>query len=661
MGTSIIMETLANRNNNPGNLKDPSTGHFRTFGTPQEGYAALMNDLEIKKSGKSKTGLRPDSTLVDFSKAYAPKSDKNDPAQYTANVANHMGVRPDSRLKDLDVGKWADAIAHSEGYKGQASATPQPTETAPVTEDKPEYKPLFKAEDNDNPLTAGLKATANTIPSAINFGKGILHSLNPVNTLKNIAQIPETYREAKEANGGSGATAIGSAIISAPGEAYKAVVPTGVRQLVSGDLQGATKTFEEDPFGQAAPLVFAAEGGAKLADNIASKNAMSGYVDNIGKNVREGVPIPKPTTKYSGLFNKTVETVASPVTKPAGAVLGKLGDVSGGVAASIVSRLSGLEPETIKQILSDPKSFSKLERENTSRGGLAGDVQSAIEGRLEDLSEVGKGYDDVRKSNQTVSVPPKFVETVLNKSGLRIKNGKIIADTNSVTRNTADLNALNKFYKDWGKKTSLTPNEFLNMRSDIAELSKFDKVTGMGKTRASETIGKSLYEQANSTMRDTQLEELKALDDTYAPERTFLQQVKKDFFNSDGTPKDNIASKIANAGNKAELLKRLEGVIPGITKRVQVLKAVEDIERASGNKVGTYGRVITGVGGYAAGGVIGALVAEILTSPEMAVPILQKAGYIGEKSVPVIRALKAFSGDVNGKKGLISIGRNQNS
>lgn len=115
--------TLADKNNNPGNLKDPSTGQFRVFSTPQEGYAALLNDLQIKKTSSQKLG--PNKTLADFSQVYAPASDNNNPAQYTANIANHMGVRPDAKLSELDVGKWADAISHAEGY----TAAPKGTQT----------------------------------------------------------------------------------------------------------------------------------------------------------------------------------------------------------------------------------------------------------------------------------------------------------------------------------------------------------------------------------------------------------------------------------------------------------------------------------------------------------------------------------------------------
>lgn len=109
---------LAVTNNNPGNLKDPKTGTFRQFASPQEGYAALLNDLQAKKMGTTTSGLGPSSTLVDFSATYAPKGDNNNPGQYAANLANQMGVRPDSRLKDLDVAKWASAVAKNEDQSG---------------------------------------------------------------------------------------------------------------------------------------------------------------------------------------------------------------------------------------------------------------------------------------------------------------------------------------------------------------------------------------------------------------------------------------------------------------------------------------------------------------------------------------------------------------
>lgn len=111
-------QNLPTRNNNPGDLRDPSTGSFRQFGDPKEGYAALLNDLHSKQTGTTTTGLGPASTLADFAKVYAPPGDNNNSAKYAADLANQIGVAPDSKLSELDLGKWADAVSSNEGYSG---------------------------------------------------------------------------------------------------------------------------------------------------------------------------------------------------------------------------------------------------------------------------------------------------------------------------------------------------------------------------------------------------------------------------------------------------------------------------------------------------------------------------------------------------------------
>lgn len=106
------MTNLPTKNNNPGDLKDPSTGQFQVFNTPQEGFGALLNDLQIKIKH------HPDHTLADFANQYAPPSDNNNTAQYTANLANKLGVSPDTPIGSLQpqIGKFAEAVASNEGY-----------------------------------------------------------------------------------------------------------------------------------------------------------------------------------------------------------------------------------------------------------------------------------------------------------------------------------------------------------------------------------------------------------------------------------------------------------------------------------------------------------------------------------------------------------------
>lgn len=552
----------------------------------------------------------------------------------------------------------------SDNYNTLKGAQPAPATDVSQETPKPEHEGTFESSPNDSPLEAGAKTLGNIPSSLFNFGKGVLHALNPLNTLKTLSQIPEAFKGAVDANNGV-VGAIGNTIGSIPEQTYKGLVPEGVRDVLEGDFQGAQKKFTEDPIGTVAPVVLAGVGGLdalKKGEVARNEATMKDYVKNIGDNVNKPIPEQSKTFQNAAdTVDKGISKTAQVVTKPIAGATSGIVNAAKTLGRSVASQLTGMKPETITKILTDPKEFSRIAQEEATRGGLAGEVESAINKRLSDLSETGKGYEGVRAGTKPVQVSP-FVKEVIEKNGLKVKGGKIVADTNSVTRNPADIKALQKFYDDWGKKTTLTSNEYLNMRGDIAELSKFDKLTGMGKTRASESIGKALYERANKDVRDTQLPELKALDEKYAPERQFLQQVKKDYFNRDGTFKDNAPAKIANSSNKAQLLSRLEEVVPGITKRIEVLKAVEDIEAAMGNKVGTYTRGFLQGGSILTGNMAG-IVATIITHPSNAVRLLRAAGYTANTVGPILSALKLVGGDVKvpTSSGLISAPAAQNT
>jgi hypothetical protein len=113
---------LPTKNNNPGDLRmigqtnaSQGQGGFADFPTPQDGYTALLNDIQTK------INRNPSETLEGFSNTYAPEDDGNDPAQYTVKLANQLGVSPMSTIGSLQgqIGKFADAIANNEGYQSQ--------------------------------------------------------------------------------------------------------------------------------------------------------------------------------------------------------------------------------------------------------------------------------------------------------------------------------------------------------------------------------------------------------------------------------------------------------------------------------------------------------------------------------------------------------------
>lgn len=173
------MPNLPTRNQNPGDLRDPSTGNFQKFSSPQEGHAALLNDLTAKMTGHSSTGLGPDSSLAEFAKTYAPPSENNS-AQYAADLANKLGVSPDTPIGSLKdrIGDFADAVASNEGYTSSVSSNPETPPAPPVQQQMPaqggELASPFPLEN----IAAG-NNNAN-LQSAVGAGKGLLQGVRDV-------------------------------------------------------------------------------------------------------------------------------------------------------------------------------------------------------------------------------------------------------------------------------------------------------------------------------------------------------------------------------------------------------------------------------------------------------------------------------------------------
>ncbi len=116
VGGSTSYSTPAVKNNNPGNLKDSTTGQFKVFPTIQAGYQALQSDLLNKINGATSTGLTANSSLLDFAKVYAPSTDNNNPTQYAQKLAAQLGVTPNTKIGTWknDVTPFADAVMKNE-------------------------------------------------------------------------------------------------------------------------------------------------------------------------------------------------------------------------------------------------------------------------------------------------------------------------------------------------------------------------------------------------------------------------------------------------------------------------------------------------------------------------------------------------------------------
>lgn len=115
--SKITAGSSGKAHNNYGNIRDVKTGTFRSFNTPEEGRAALENQLNIYKTNRSRTGVKSNSTLYEAMAIYAPAADRNNPKKYAEFIANKLGISPHTPISQVPTKQWADAIAIMEGNK----------------------------------------------------------------------------------------------------------------------------------------------------------------------------------------------------------------------------------------------------------------------------------------------------------------------------------------------------------------------------------------------------------------------------------------------------------------------------------------------------------------------------------------------------------------
>ena len=567
-----------------------------------------------------------------------------------------------------DVPQYVDAVsnAYQALKRGQAplyqdtASTVGAQEPVAAASEEEGYKPWFGAKEGDTGLTAGLKAFGNLIPSAFNFAKGAVSALNPVNTLSNIAQIPGAFSEAVKANQGSVGTTLGRAAGAFPGEAYRALAPVGVQQAFSGDIGGAARTFTEDPFGQAAPLVLAAQLGARGVDaatGAAARARMASYVRNIGENVAKGAPVPRGTgTNLSGALDASISRAAQTVIKPTAYAFGKAKAAAAAPVKYAAAKTTGFQPETISQIARRPELFTKEAMANTTRASLGEEVGSVLKEKKAAVAETGKAYAPIRASKARVKVAPAYIDkTIAETTGLSVAKGKLKATGSSSIRDAGDIRALQNVYDLWKPefaKGYLTADQYLNFRADLGKMAKYGRE--LTSSKPLENLADVMRGKLSTEYRG-KVPGLEALDKRFGPLTSDLRRLGKDFIDpKTGELRDAAINRIANAAGKGKdaLLGRLEEIAPGITLKIRTLKAIEDIQNI--HKVGTYTKsFIEGggiVGGIATGNIpliVGSVVAMLLTQPEAAVRIIRTYGQSRALAGAVLQEIGKAGGAVN--------------
>lgn len=484
--------------------------------------------------------------------------------------------------------------------------------------------PYFPSDtESTSPLKEGLKTISNIPSSLFNFGKGVIDFFNPFKTVEKVQEFGTelgTYLENKKQ--GKVEPGLLSIIGAIPEALTETLVPKLIQDIARAGGESLSKALNLD---NEAEEAWAEVQRTATNDPLNILPAVLIF-DQLAKGTKTGEAFNKIVSKVSKPFESTIKAA---IEKPISGIKKTTGFVA--------SQITGLNPETIAQVLLKPEYFTAEEMVKLDRVSLAERVKNAIDKRLTALSATGKEYNTIRQSSSIAEINPLEILEVFNKYGIKFDDtGKIIRDTETPPLKPGDITAFEDFKKIFGNETYLSANAFLNARATLSEMSKFDST----KTALSSRIARELRKIYDKTGK-TQIPGLNDLDIVYAPEVRQLQQLKKDYLKPNGDLKDGALNKIANLTGKGKdlTLARLENILPGIAEEIRILKAIEDIKTASGQKVGTYMRAGLTGGLLVSGNPLIAIIQLLMSQPSVVIPILRAFGSAKNISFKIIDSI----------------------
>lgn len=380
------MANIPTQNNNPGDIKDPSTGMFHKYENPEEGFTALKNDLQAKITGNTKTGLSGKSTLSDFASTWAPDSDGNNSGQYAQNLAKKLGVTTDTPIGQLSgrLDDFASAIADNEGYQGTRVLSD--TESGPSAQklsttdfaNKIRQKYGAYQDVDDNTLTQKFLARYPVYADRVNTGS----TTDPASTT-----TPKSFDDLIKNQG-----------TSAPASEQKTGV---INDINKGDYLGATSDAIQN-VGNALTFGGTGELGGEIGKGLAYLGQKAnGLVGD--KDYSQYVPQPDIGNALAG----------------AGKIVAGAGLLGGGGIVGGLGKTSALaNPELAYNIPMDMANFGKLgnaEKLDTLTEALKGASSS---GKL----VINKAIQEVTPlAEKELGLAPNILSKVLSKGGGLLK------------------------------------------------------------------------------------------------------------------------------------------------------------------------------------------------------------------------------------------------
>lgn len=429
----------------------------------------------------------------------------------------------------------------------------------------------------------------------------------------------------------------------------------GVVEKLGGQSNENTQNFDslvnhfKDRYGGVDKLLHTAytDPVGLAADISAVLGVGGGAIGAVGKGAELGGLTDLADT--AGSISKRLGT-ASELTNPLTPVIkgvGALANKSSGLVSDTIGNIIGKKGSTVRDVVANPQDYTTEQIANTSRAGLAQQVEQGLTSKIESLGETGAAYQPLREVPSAIKVEPDFLDNAIRQAAkVDITDGVIKANSASVIRDASDIKELQNIYNTYKPDFlagTMDSNKFLNLRSDLADTANFNK----GLTKNIQRVSADLRSSLNETYRP-QIGGLESTDANYSTQLKELKKLRKGFLDKEGNLTEAATNKIANSLGKGKdaQLGRLEEIIPGITRKLQVLKAIEDLQKESPGIIRTIAET-GGVGAAIAQGNIpllaGTIATAIITQPEYAVPLLRAFGKNQELLKAVIVNLSKYT------------------
>ena len=312
--------------------------------------------------------------------------------------------------------------------------------------------------------------------------------------------------------------------------------------------------------------------------------------------------------------------------------LEKIAKVPLDIWKTLTAKTSWLNPDTLTQLFKNPD----IVKWAITKEWVAQKVVKAIDKRVEEVWELGKAYNKFRSWKVVAKADDlQWVRDIINK-----------VDIKELSK--SEWNMLDDAIGYVDRYTNnITDSNLMSLRKQIDSI-KYDETWNLRKLTPNGNRILTNIRNAVDRLAWQKLKWLKELDKKFAPEIKELRKVKDLMFDRTWNLKDNYIQTVSNLlwKGKEVKLERVRKLIPEIEDEIRAVKALEDVEFAKWNKVGTYFQTATLWGGlwwaaFLADPVL-AVATLMVTSPTFISNAVRLAGYTSQKIGQITNKIKKW-------------------